>query len=191
MQRAIRLDPLLLVIRWTLAHFLYFSRRFDEAIDEARKALDLDPNFGPARQVLGTVYAHKGMHEASMTELTEAGRRAGPTPNYLGSLGYSFAGAGNRERALAIIRELQDLFPKPYTTSYWVAMIYANLKDAEEAWHWLDIGYKERAAHLVYSRVDPRFDNLRSDPRFENLLQRLNYPKNIRDTYPRSTSVPS
>src|SRR6266851_2887382 len=176
LQRATRLDPLSLVIRWTYAHFLFFARRYDDTIEEGRKALALDPNFGQARQVLGSAYEEKGMHEAALAELTEALRLSGRNPNFLGSLGYAYAGAGNRECALEIVKELQHVFPKPYPITYWVAMIYANMNEKDEACRWLEIGYKERSAHMVYLNVDPRFDNLRSDPRLHDLRRRMNFP---------------
>jgi tetratricopeptide (TPR) repeat protein len=176
LQRATRLDPLSLVIQWTYAHFLFFSRRFDETICEARKALELDPNFAQARQVLGNAYEEKGMHDMALAELTEARRLSGCIPFFLGSLGYVYAGAGQESRALEIAKELQDVFRKPYPIAYWIAMIYANLGDKDEACHWLETGYGERSAHMMYLNVDPRFDKLRSDPRFHDLLRRLNFP---------------
>ncbi len=176
LQRATQLDPLSLVIKWTYAHFLFFARRYDEAIEWGRKALELDPNFGLARQVLGSACEEKGMHETALAELKEALRLSGRTPYYLGSLGYAYAGARKRDRALEIVKELQEHFPKPYPIAYWMAMIYANLNEKDEACRWLEIGYTEHSAHMVYLKVDPRFDKLRSDPRFQDLMRRMNFP---------------
>ncbi len=29
---------------------------------------------------------------------------------------------------------------------------------------------------MIYLKIDPRFDDLRSDPRFQDLLRRMNFP---------------
>ena len=46
--------------------------------------------------------------------------------------------------------------------------------DKEQAFKWLEQAYKEKTEPLLYLRVDPRLDSLRSDPRFEDLLRRVN-----------------
>src|SRR5262249_54997053 len=44
-KRAQQLDPVSIIITAQLGQALYFARRYDEAIEEVRKALDLDANF--------------------------------------------------------------------------------------------------------------------------------------------------
>jgi hypothetical protein len=46
--------------------------------------------------------------------------------------------------------------------------------DKEQTFKWLEHAYKEKTEPLLYRRVDPRLDSLRSDPRFEDLLRRVN-----------------
>jgi len=57
-----------------------------------------------------------------------------------------------------------------------VGRIYADLGEKEEAFHWLETAYQERAAHMVCLKTDPRFDDLRPDPRFQDLMRRMNFP---------------
>jgi TolB-like protein/Flp pilus assembly protein TadD len=172
--RAKQLDPLSQVIRWTVAHFLFFERKYDEAIEESREALQLD-NFGPARQVIGVAYAKQGMYEAAIAELTQL-VSAGRNPNFLGSLGYALAAAGKKDRALEVAKEMEGLFPM-YSSAYWTAMILAEMNDKDEACRRLEAGYRERSAHMIYMNVDPRFDKVRSDPRFQDLLRRMKLPQ--------------
>jgi hypothetical protein len=58
------------------------------------------------------------------------------------------------------------------------ALAYLQLGNKEEAFRWFEQAYKDRAELLVYMKVDPRFDVLRSDPRFEDLLRRVNLAVN-------------
>jgi tetratricopeptide (TPR) repeat protein len=176
LQRAIRLDPLSSVINWTFAHFLFFSRRFEETLEQGRRLLALDPDSGHSRPVLGIAWEELGKHEVALAELKRACRISGCNPNFLGCLGYAYAGAELKDRAMETISQLQELFPKPYPVAYWIAMIYAGLNQTQEACCWLETGYEERAAHMVYLKVDPRFDKLRSVPRFQSVLEGLQFP---------------
>ena len=54
-QRAIDLDPLSLIIQATLGrHGYYFARRYDQAIAQLQKTLDMDDDFWVARFWLGS-----------------------------------------------------------------------------------------------------------------------------------------
>jgi len=50
---------------------------------------------------------------------------------------------------------------------------YARLGDREQAFYWLDRAYTQRDPWLVFTKVAPVYDNLRSDPRFQAFLQRM------------------
>jgi hypothetical protein len=55
---------------------------------------------------------------------------------------------------------------------YEIALVYAGLGDKDRAFHWLDAAYQAHDVGLVYLKVDPCLNPLRSDPRFAVLLQR-------------------
>jgi len=57
-----------------------------------------------------------------------------------------------------------------------VARVYAPLGKKDEALTWLETAYSERAPFMIYLKIDPRFDDLRSDRRFQDLLRRMNFP---------------
>lgn len=54
-----------------------------------------------------------------------------------------------------------------------LAIVYAELQEKEEALRWLEEGYEERSAWIVYLNTDPRYDSLRSELRFRDLLRRM------------------
>jgi tetratricopeptide (TPR) repeat protein len=174
LRRAIRMDPLSLIVGWTYAHFLFFAGKYDDAIEEGRKILALHPNSGFGHQVRGIALAAKGVHDNAISELTEA-CHSGSSPNFLGSLGFGYAAAGRSKDALAVANELRAFSRSPYPTAYWLAMIYANLDESDEACSWLAKAYTERGAQMVYLNIDRRFDLLRSDPRFQDVLKRMNF----------------
>ena len=57
-----------------------------------------------------------------------------------------------------------------------IALIDAGLGDADRAFEWLDKAYDDRSDLLVYLKVDPRLDPIRSDRRFSDLVARVGLP---------------
>ena len=70
--RALAIDPLSVVIRTDLGRMFYFSRDYDQALEQYRAALDMDPNFASAHLWLAHVYEQKGMFEQVISELQVA-----------------------------------------------------------------------------------------------------------------------
>src|SRR5215813_3231632 len=55
-KRAVELDPLAVEVTSLAASNLYFARRYDEAVEMFRSALDMDPNYWLAHSFLGRCY---------------------------------------------------------------------------------------------------------------------------------------
>jgi len=51
-----------------LAEQLCFAKRFDEAIDQCRKTLEMDPSFSITHSLLGRVYLAKGLYQEGLAE---------------------------------------------------------------------------------------------------------------------------
>jgi hypothetical protein len=51
-----------------------------------------------------------------------------------------------------------------------------TLGDKEQAFAWLEKCYQMREHDLVFSRLWPMFDSLRSDPRYEDLMRLVRLP---------------
>jgi hypothetical protein len=54
-----------------------------------------------------------------------------------------------------------------------IGLIYLGLGEKSRALSWLEKAFRERSPLLIYLRVDPRFDALRSDRRFQDLVRRV------------------
>ena len=59
---------------------------------------------------------------------------------------------------------------------YEIALVYAGLKDKDNAFTWLEKAYEARDKGLTYLKVDPCLDPLRADPRFKDLEKRVGLP---------------
>ena len=91
----------------------------------------------------------------------------------LGSLGHLLALSGDRIAAESTLAELLEMAQRKYVSPYSLAIIYIGLDSKEEAFNWMEKLYKECNDWLVWLRVGPEFDPLRSDARFDSLLRRV------------------
>jgi tetratricopeptide (TPR) repeat protein len=176
MKLAQQLDPVNPVIIVEVCLPYTFARQFDQSIAQSRKALEMFPNFFLSHYTLGTALFQKGDYSTGIEELQKA-KAMEPTPLLIGTLGYAYAKSGRKDEARKTLVELQELSNRRYVASYWIAMIHVGLDEKDEAFVWLEKAYQERSWWLLWIKMDPRMDSLRSDARFSDLLRRIGFPQ--------------
>jgi len=176
--RALELEPLSLVINFEVALAFYFSRNYDQAIDQFQKTLELDANFPPPHTYLPAAYEQKGMFEEAIAGFQRAITVTKGADKILAmaSLGHVYAMSGRKTEARKMLAELQSLSEHSYVPAHDVALVYAGLGEKEKAFAWLEKAYEEHSFNLSHLNVEPRFDSLRSDPHFADLLRRIGLP---------------
>ncbi len=167
------LDPLSLIVNTAAGMLWYYKREPEEAIAQLRKTLEMDSNFVAAQLQLGVVYAHERRFEEALTQLQNASRRAPLNPLVLALLGYAHAAAGNKKEAQAILAQLQNTPLQPQAAAVYFALVDLGLGEHERVFAYLEQARVERANYLVYLKVEPLVEGLRSDPRFAELLRKV------------------
>jgi hypothetical protein len=82
--------------------------------------------------------------------------------------------AGPRDKALEILEPLQDRAKRQDVAAYALAPLHVGLGDNDNAIEALWRDYEERGSHeMLWLKVSPEFDSLRSDPRFIALLRKI------------------
>jgi len=173
--RAQQLDPLSVIINTDMAQILYFARRYEDALAECRKTLQMNPAFAEARRVSFLVLQRVHRDAEARADL-EAYRRL-PDGGPGGSVGYAYAVLGRRKEAAEVLRELEAQSRRRFVASYDFAVIHAGLGDADRALAWLDKALTRHDPETMILPADPRFDSLRGDPRFAALLERMSLPR--------------
>jgi TolB-like protein/Tfp pilus assembly protein PilF len=166
------LDPLSMIISTELGRTLYFAGRYDDAVVQYKKSLEIDSSFAIAHKGLAEVYAKQSQFDLSLEEAEKAIALSKRSVFILDDLGYIHALAGHRADAERVLSELDDLSTETYIPAYGRAAIYAGLGDADKAMEWLEKAYEERN-FSAWLKVDPVFGPLRSDLRFRALLTKL------------------
>jgi serine/threonine-protein kinase len=172
MRRAQELDPLSLIINANLGKTYFNARRYDEAILQLRKTIEIDQAFFVAHHYLGSAYAMKGNFPAALAEYEQA-RKLNDDPHVLALLGRLYAVSRQRAQALKIIAQLKEIGRQRYVADYSLALIYAALDEKDQAFALLEKSFQEHTVDMLTLYYDPLIDNLRSDPRFAELEQRV------------------
>ncbi len=173
MKRAQKLDPLSSIVNTSVGWMLYYSRRYDEAIGQFRKVLELDPDFFVTHWELGLAYEQKGMYEEARSEFERARTLSPDNTVILASLGYVYALSGRRTEALEILNELTKLSKQRFVSPYVIGELNVGLGANDQALKWFEEAYHQRDNWLIFLKVDPRLDAIRSSARFQALLSRL------------------
>jgi TolB-like protein/Flp pilus assembly protein TadD len=173
-KRAIELDPLSPIINSDLGETLYCARRYDEAIAQLRKAVEIDPTFWYAHEVLGVALQLTGDVQAAITEYEKAQQLSDDLAPRV-ELALAKAQLGDKEAAVRMLAELEELSQHRYVNAFWRTLLYLSLNNHDEAIRWLE---QAVANHEVTRlKVHPVYDPLRGDPRFEALVQKVVGPK--------------
>ncbi len=173
MSRAVELDPVSPAIFKDKGLVHYYSREYDKAIEMARKALVLDPDFATVHRLLSLVYQAKGMFEESIGANTRWQLLTGHEFEGTLALAQIYAASGRAGEAREICSRLESDLPPNGLAFRGLALVYAALGEQDRAFQWLEKGYELRDESLCTIKVDPKMDNLRSDPRFDSLVRRI------------------
>lgn len=169
-RRGLELDPLSATAGTTLGVRLYYANRIDDAEAEFRKTLEVAPSFAVAHWGLAQCFRAKARVEDELDELTKAVTLSGNSAYMRAHLGYGYAAAGDRARALAIAEELEAEGRSRYVAPYHLALIAAGLGDTPGALRWLERAYRDRSGWMMFLPVEPEFQKTREAPEVQRLL---------------------
>jgi serine/threonine protein kinase/tetratricopeptide (TPR) repeat protein len=175
-RRGQELDPVAPGRRNELAMCFNWMGEHDKAIIEANKALELDPNFPLAHASIGIAYVKKKMYDEAIAEMGKVVNRGPLPPAVKGIIGYAYAKGGKRAEAQKVLDELTAQAPGRFAFALPIARIHAALGDYDAAFDWLRKSCDERDSQIVWVKVDPTLDDLRSDPRFTQILKDMGLP---------------
>lgn len=173
-ERARQLDPLSLIVAADRGAIFYFARRYDQAIEQFRSVLEMDPGFGRGH-IIALAYLQKGMNAEALEE-AEKWEREEKGPWNLMMLAYISGSVGKAEEARAARAELDNMYRVGKADAIMMASAYIGEKNNEKAIEMLQKAYEQHTISTAL-KVDATFDPLRGDARFRELLRRMNLEK--------------
>ena len=175
-KQAIEFDPLTPYVRQTLNWTLFHAGRTIEAIDATHRLLEREPNYALSHFFLASVLWIEKEFEEAIKTARRGIELLGRIPYSLCWLASAFAAAGEKEKALALVEEIEQMSVSRYVSPYLTAMIYSNLGDVETALAYLEKALEIRDGRLAWLAIDPQFDILHDDARFQEILRKTNNP---------------
>ena len=160
-----------------LAWMLFYARRYNDAVNEARSVLGVTPDDAFAGWILGFALIANHHPQEAVTVLEKAVSASDRSPAIVGLLVHAYAQAGHRADALGLLEELKRRRRTGYVPAAALILAYLGLGEYDQAFLWLQEAYKEQSNILQFLKVHPFFDPVRDDARFKDLLRRIGLPE--------------
>jgi serine/threonine-protein kinase len=170
MQLALDADPVSVVRHFTMASTLYSARRYREAMEYARRGLEIDANFPYNWWTLGMAQLDAGSAQdaiASFQKYVELTPWTGQSAWFLAT---AYRRAGDHERSEELARKLAA----SHGRCYLAAIYYAATGEVHAMFDALEGSYQQRERTLIEIKNERFFDPYRADPRFPSLLAKMN-----------------
>ena len=205
-RRALELNPNSAAVHWAYANYLNRVGLPNDAVAEAKLALQLDPVSSRSYVNVSFIYYYARRYDEALQQIERAialhpdslettfplsiiyvekrqydkaiqeFHKLGGGPHGLGHLGNAYARHGLKAEARAVVPKLKEHVDKTGVGRYEIALVYAGLQENDKAFEWLESAYQVRDKGLTYLKVDPCLDPLRADERFAPLVQRVGIP---------------
>jgi adenylate cyclase len=171
-KKALSLDPLSSAINHVLGRNYFLARKYDSSIQQLQRTITLNPRFFSSYLYLGFVDIEKKLYPQAM----EAFSMLPPGVFDQESHGvlikcYGYAAAGDKTRAMELLRTI----PTEIRSSVFMARINVALGQVTEALNCLELGYRSHSLGMIFVKLDPAWDPLRSEPRLKALMKEMNF----------------
>lgn len=168
-KRAIELEPKSLAINADFCQILYFLRKYDDALAQCNKTLELDANFLNAHVYLYEIYLAKEMHSPAVEKFFQIEQLksdfALPFTQQT-KLRTSYQSGGIQ----AFWQTQAEIFAQK-SFYYGTAQYYARLGEKEKALEWLKKAKEKKDFEFIFALANPVFLDLHKETQFIELAK--------------------
>lgn len=179
LDQARRLDPGGLMTHSSLAVAAYYAGQYDTSLHEVEVLRRDFPSYENVHELLAEAYLAKGNPAAAVEYL----RKIVPVSDHVRNirsvmLGIAYAKTGQIQAAHSELAAAEAATQRDKLLYYHLAALCAALGDRQRALDYLEQAYLNRQTSILFVKVDPLMDPLRSEPRFVQLLAKLHLDRN-------------
>jgi DNA-binding winged helix-turn-helix (wHTH) protein/Tfp pilus assembly protein PilF len=174
-RRARELDPLNAMNRALSAQIAFAARDTQAAVQFAREAIIIDPEFWIGHYQLAQALVELQDYGRALESLTQASRFSGGNSKTLSLRGYLLGRTTDSAEALNILHTLETVSRDRYIPPYAMALIHIGLGHSDAAFEWLMRAFDVHDVHLLFLTVDPKWDPMRNETRFDDLIKRCGF----------------
>ncbi len=135
--QAMRSDSLSLPDNAEVVRTLYYARDYDCALEQAHKALPLDPDYYRTHFWMGRVYAQRCMYREAIAESGRVLQAMPDSPVGLTELAYSLAVGARLPEARKILKRLEDKSQHDFVPACNLAVLHLALNEKDAALEYL------------------------------------------------------
>ncbi len=171
-RRAAELDPLnpQIFVDSIFAHA--WQGDYQGAREQAKRGEDIDPTFFFPAMSYGWIEIQAGNVEKAIPYLRQSKTMGAPA--FVSAwLSYAYGVTGDRDRALAEVKDLTNMSLNGVVTPFDNALVALGLGEHARAVSLLEQAYALDSQWLGWLKNDRIFDPLRTDPRFGELMKKL------------------
>jgi adenylate cyclase len=174
-ENALVRDPLSIMLMDALAEKYFYAQRYDDAVRQAEKLLELDPRMRHALEIKGFCLGLTEGWDKTMHIFEQVYRLTNHPLKGLTPLAYAYAKTGQLEKAMECVSKLEErLAEEP-----------ESVVEADLAFVWSALGNKDKAFDYLFRAVDKRMqvaygfysplvEEMMKDPRAVELKRRMN-----------------
>jgi eukaryotic-like serine/threonine-protein kinase len=178
-RNAIRLDPLNLKYNDNLGQEYATGREYDLAVEQFKKVIEMDSGFASVHGDLAFAYFDMGKYDLWLQEM-ESSANLAHQPEYVAidqDVSKVYARSGLQAALEEWAKQETELSKRRYEDPAFIGFIYAAAGNKDEAFAWLEKGYKEKSDSIQYIKTNHFADRLHSDPRYVDLVKRMGLPE--------------
>jgi Predicted integral membrane protein len=174
-EEAAQIDPLSTVIIQAAANNYIMTGRYDDAMREADKLLEMHPDMRSAFETKGWATCMKGDYEQALAYFREYHRLINhPLKGQMG-MGFCYARMGLRDKALECIQKMEQrqLEDPDSVMDADLAAVWVGLGDLDKTFYYLNQCVEKRLGPIAYFLHYPPYESIKNDPRYAELLARI------------------
>ena len=169
-EKAQRLDPLSPVIGMGVVQAYLFSERYERAMEECRKYLEMDSNFVVALDFLIHLHVLTRSFDEALDEAKRLGEVSERKPEAKAHLAYVYAASDRKEEAKRILEASIPVTYEDYSNPTIFITVYSLIGDQDRAFEWAARAIDSGKVALPSLRFSPDLKRFRADPRYISLL---------------------
>ncbi len=169
---AIDLNPNSVFHQIMYGRTLYFARRYDNAITQLRRVVEMDSANPGVYNFLWRSYHMKGDYPQAYESFMRFQQSIGTKEEMLKRYGTAYA-KGGWQAVLLMYLEIVQANDANGSAAYNKATLAALLGQREQAFRYLDDAVKKRSIGISVIGGDPGLDSLRGDSRFAELVRHV------------------
>jgi DNA-binding winged helix-turn-helix (wHTH) protein/tetratricopeptide (TPR) repeat protein len=166
---AIDLEPTSFHNQRNLGVSLYFARRYEEAVTQFKRVIEMDRNYASTSMWLLFALEMKGNEAETFEWFVKSLQLQGKDEKTVQAFQTAFRTSGWK----GVLSERVKEFEKSYEAYFHGATHHARTGNKDKAFEYLEKSFQRRELWIANLQVDPRLDPLRDDPRYNELVRRV------------------